>query len=154
MKPVIIISILLTLILPSFAKAQLTKEDVRQIVKEENAKLEKSLREYVDLNLKAVRSEIDSVRSEVKSLRSETITLIEAVRAEIASVKWMLSILIVVIVAVLALPQAISFIRERKENRELVDLREEVAQLAKLQERVAQLEQQLQIASANPQREA
>jgi len=37
MKIAIIISILLTMVVSSFVEAQLTKDDIRQIIKEENA---------------------------------------------------------------------------------------------------------------------
>lgn len=52
-----------------------------------------------------------------------------AQESKISMVQWTLGLLIVVIVAILALPQAVSFTRERRGQEELSELRETVKQL-------------------------
>jgi len=119
------IGLALMLLVSNVSLAQLTKEDIRQIVKEENVQLETRLKEYVDLKINALKADVDLKFGSLK--------------AEVEAVKWMLTILIVVIVAVLALPQAVSFIREGRELREV----------AELKERLTQVEQKLQTISTN-----
>lgn len=119
------IGLALMLLVSNVSLAQLTKEDIRQIIKEENVQLEARLKEYVDLKINVLKADVDLKFGSLK--------------AEVEAVKWMLTILIVVIVAVLALPQAVSFIRERRELREVAELRE----------RLTRLEQKLQTISTN-----
>ena len=56
-----IIAILSLLLVTSPAFAELTKEDIRTIVKEENAALEKRVKEYIDLKIETVNARIDAV---------------------------------------------------------------------------------------------
>lgn len=130
------IGLALMLLVSNVSLAQLTKEDIRQIVKEENVQLEARLKEYVDLKINALKADVDL---KFGSLKSDVDLKFGSLKAEVEAVKWMLTILIVVIVAVLALPQAVSFIRERRELREVAELRE----------RLTRLEQKLQTISTN-----
>ncbi|RKU14341.1 hypothetical protein C6502_00540 [Candidatus Poribacteria bacterium] len=57
MKTVTILSLLL---LASPAFGELTKEDLRTIIKEENAALEKRLREHIDLKIDAVDNKLSA----------------------------------------------------------------------------------------------
>ena len=60
-----IIAILSLLLVTSPAFAELTKEDIRTIVKEENAALEKRVKEYIDLKIETVNARIDAVEKSV-----------------------------------------------------------------------------------------
>ena len=58
MKTVTIVSLFL---LASTAFGELTKEDIRTIVREEIAAPEKRLREYIDLKIETVNARIDAL---------------------------------------------------------------------------------------------
>ena len=64
MKIVVILSLLL-LAVP--ASGQLTKDDLRTIVKEENAASEKRLKEYIDLKIEAVNARIAGVEQSLNA---------------------------------------------------------------------------------------
>ena len=65
------ITILSLLLLASPVFAQLTKEDLRTIIKEENAALEKRMKEYIDLKIEALDQKVD-VLDESLNIRIDT----------------------------------------------------------------------------------
>ena len=65
MKAVIILSLFL---LTSAAFGELTKEDLRTIIKEEVAASEKRMKEYIDLKIDAVNARIDALDQKVDVL--------------------------------------------------------------------------------------
>ena len=66
-----ILTILFLLLLTTSAFGELTKEDIRTIVKEENAALEKRVKEYIDLKIEALDQKVD-VLDESLNLRIDT----------------------------------------------------------------------------------
>ncbi len=78
------VTILLLLLLASSAYGQLTKEDLRTIMKEENAALEKRMKEYIDLKIdgveKSLNARIDGVE---KSLNARIDVLDKSLNARI-----------------------------------------------------------------------
>ena len=96
--------------------AVLTQDDVRRIIKEENAQLETRLKEYVDMKTAMINVTIVEMDKRVA-------VQINALDNKITTVQWALGVLIIVIVAILALPQAVSFIRERKEAKEITEMK-------------------------------
>ena len=54
------VTILALLLLASPVCAELTKEDIRTIFKEENATLEKRMKEYIDLKIDGVEKSLNS----------------------------------------------------------------------------------------------
>ena len=122
--------IMLWLLFNNVSYAALTQDDVRQIIKEENAQLETRLKEYVNMKIAVLAAEIKATNTTMvemdKRLTAQINALdskINALDNKITTVQWALGILIVVIVAILALPQAVSFIRERKETKEITELK-------------------------------
>lgn len=99
--------ILLLFSSPTFA--EVTKEDLRE--------MEQRITEHVDLKIRVLETKMEE--------RDKRLT------AEIEMVKWMVGTLIVIIVAILAIPQAVTLIRERRDLREVVELRERVTVLEK-----------------------
>ena len=65
------VTILLLLLFASSAYGQLTKEDVRTIVKEESAASEKRTREYIDLKIDGVEK---SLNARIDALDEKLIT--------------------------------------------------------------------------------
>jgi hypothetical protein len=124
---------MLWLLFNNVSYAVLTQDDVRQIIKEENAQLETRLKEYVDMKTVMINVTIVEMDKRVAAQ-------INALDNKITTVQWALGVLIVVIVAILALPQAVSFIRERKEAKEITELKGRIDKLEqKLEEALTAL---------------
>jgi di/tricarboxylate transporter len=122
MKTFFVCFMMLWLLINNVSYAVLTQDDVRQIIKEENAQLEIRLKEYVDMKTAMINVTIVEMDKRVAAQ-------INALDNKITTVQWALGILIVVIVAILALPQAVSFIRERKETKEITELKGRIDKL-------------------------
>ena len=77
-----ILTILSLLLLTSPAFSQLTKEDIRSIIKEENATLEKRMKEYIDLKIdgveKSLNAKIDGVEKSLNAKIDATNAKIDA----------------------------------------------------------------------------
>ena len=115
------ITILFSLLLTSPVFGELTKEDVRAIMREEIAASEKRTREYIDLKIDAVNTRIDSV-----NLR------IDSVEKRLGDMRLLLIALVGLIAAAIAVPQIIMAYKERdwKQTRaEIQQLREKVEAL-------------------------
>ena len=82
------VTILALLLFASSAYGELTREDIRTIVKEENAALEKRVKEYIDLKIDALDQKVDalnkSLNGRIDDIRSIMIALIALVTAAIA----------------------------------------------------------------------
>ena len=121
-----VITVLLLLLLASPVFAELTKEDLRTIIKEEIAASEKRMREYIDLKVdgldKSLNARIDGLD---KSLNAR----IDGLDKRTGDVWLMMIALVGLITATIAIPQIIIAYRERgqKELRaEIEQLRQEV----------------------------
>ena len=121
-----VITVLLLLLLASPVFAELTKEDLRTIIKEEIAASEKRMREYIDLKIdgldKSLNARIDGLD---KSLNAR----IDGLDKRTGDVWLMMIALVGLITATIAIPQIIIAYRERgqKELRaEIEQLRQEV----------------------------
>ena len=131
------ITILSLLLLASPVFAQLTKEDLRTIIKEENAALEKRMKEYIDLKVdaldqklsaridgveKSLNARIDAVEKSIDALDEKLIDRIKDV--------WHVVLgLIGLIVATVAIPQIIIAYRERGQKAmqtQIDQLREQI----------------------------
>ena len=108
MKIITFLSLCL-LFLVSSAFGELTKEDLRTIVKEENAALEKRLKEYIDLKIETVNARIDTVEGKLSAR-------IDALEGNVNRL-WLA--ILALIAAAVALPQLIIVYSERKRGREL-----------------------------------
>ena len=125
MKTVTILSLLLFLTIPAFA--QLTKEDVRTIMKEEITASEKRMKEYIDLKIeeldKSLNTRIDAVEKSLNARIDDT--------NEPFDPFW---IVMIIMLAAVILPQIIVLfltiyddIRERKRFKtEIQQLREQI----------------------------
>ena len=103
-----ILTILSLFLLTSTAFGELTKEDIRTIFKEENAASEKRMKEYIDLKIETVNARIDA-----------TNTRIDAVDQRIDDMRIVMIALVVLIAAAVALPQIIIAYIERKREKEI-----------------------------------
>ena len=106
MQVIIILSLLL---LTSTAFGELTKEDIRTIVREEITASEKRTREYIDLKIDATNAKIDALE---KSLNTR-----------INDVRIIMIALIGLVTAAIAIPQLIIAYRDRgrKEMQTQID---------------------------------
>jgi beta-lactamase regulating signal transducer with metallopeptidase domain len=124
-RTVLLLIILFLSSSPTFA--EVTKDDLRE--------MEQRLKEYIDLKISVTDSKIKALETRIdemdKRLTAEIEMANKRLTAEIEMVKWMVGVLIVIIVAILAIPQAVTLIRERKERKEVVELRERVTVLEK-----------------------
>ena len=67
-----VITILALLLLVSTAFGELTKEDMRIIVREENAASEKRTREYIDLKVETINARIDALDQKIDDVEKKT----------------------------------------------------------------------------------
>ncbi|MCE2395324.1 hypothetical protein J4G02_12115 [Candidatus Poribacteria bacterium] len=137
MKTVTILSLLL---LASSAFGELTKEDLRTIVKEEGTASEKRTREYIDLKIdaldKSLNARIDaldkSLNARIDAVDKSLNTRMDAVDKKLDWVWYMIIALIGLITAAIAVPQIIIAYRDRgqKEMQIQIDqLREKIEAL-------------------------
>ncbi len=111
-----IIIILLLLLFASSAYGELTKEDVRTIVKEEIAASEKRMKEYIDLKIDALDDKLSA--------------RIDAVDKKLDWVWFMMIGLIGLVTAAIAVPQIVVAYRGRQDMQTQIDqLREQIEAL-------------------------
>ena len=139
-----VITVLLLLLLASPVFAELTKEDLRTIIKEEIAASEKRTREYIDLKIdgldkslnaridgldKSLNARIDgldkSLNARIDGLDKNLDASIDALDKRIGDVWLMMIALVGLITATIAIPQIIIAYRERGQK----ELRSEIEQL-------------------------
>ena len=104
-----VVTILSLLLLTSTAFGELTKEDIRTIVKEENDASEKRIKEYIDLKIETVNAKIDAVDEKLSAR-------IDALEGNVSRI-WLA--ILALIAAAVALPQLIIVYSGRKREREI-----------------------------------
>ena len=105
-----ILTILFLLLLTTSAFGEVTKEDIRTIIKEENAALEKRVKEYIDLKIDALDQKLSARIDGVEKSLNATI---DAVNKKLDWVWYMMIGLIGLVTAAIAVPQIIMAYRER-----------------------------------------
>ena len=130
MKTVTILLLLLLLASPAFG--ELTKEDLRTIIKDEVTASEKRLREYIDLKIETVNARIDSTNTRIDALEKSLNARIDATNTRIDSTNtrideldkrmtdmWRLMMgLFGLVAATIAIPQIIIAYRD-KDRKEM-----------------------------------
>ena len=117
-----VITVLLLLLLASPVFGELTKEDLRTIIKEEIAASEKRMREYIDLKVDGLDK---SLNARIDGLDKNLDASIDALDKRIGDVWLMMIALVGLITATIAIPQIIIAYRERGQK----ELRSEIEQL-------------------------
>ena len=127
------VTILSLLLLASTAFGELTKEDIRTIIKEENAASEKRTREYIDLKVETINARIDALDQKIddveKNLNDKIGALDKSLNDRIDDVRIVMIALITLVAAAIAIPQIIIAFKERgqKEMQTQIDqLREKI----------------------------
>ena len=114
------VTILALLLFASSAYGELTKEDLRTIIKEENAALEKRLKEYIDLKIETVNAKIDAVdqklTTKIDAVDQKLSARIDALEGNVSRI-WLA--ILALIAAAVALPQLIIVYSERKREKEI-----------------------------------
>ena len=124
------VTILLLLLFASSAYGELTKEDLRTIIKEEITASEKRMKEYIDLKIETVNARIDALNTRMDALEKSVDGRFDALntRMDDADSKfnriWLA--IIALITAAIALPQLIIIYAERKRGREIQMLLEQL----------------------------
>ena len=111
-----IVTILSLLLFVSSAYGELTKEDLRTIVKEENAALEKRMKEYIDLKIETVNARIDAVEKSLGARIDATNTRIDALDKRMDSMWRLMMGLFGLVAATIAVPQIIIAYRARDQK--------------------------------------
>ena len=117
-----VITVLLLLLLASPVFAELTKEDLRTIIKEEIAASEKRMREYIDLKIDGLDK---SLNARIDGLDKGLDARIDGLDKRTGDVWLMMIALVGLITATIAIPQIIIAYRERGQK----ELRAEIEQL-------------------------
>ena len=131
-----IVTILFSLLLTSSAFGELTKEDMRAIIREEIEASEKRTREYINLKIdvldKSLNARIDAVDRSLGARIDAVNTRIDAVDKRLGDMRLMMIGFIGVVAAIVAVPQIIIAYKDRdwKQTRaEIQQLREKVEAL-------------------------
>ena len=106
------VTILALLLLAFPVCAELTKEDLRTILKEESAASEKRMKEYIDLK-------IDGVEKSLNARIDAVNTRIDGLDQRIDDMRIVMIALVGLIAAAVALPQIIIAYIERKREKEI-----------------------------------
>ena len=147
MKIVVILSLLL-LVSPVYG--QLTKDDLRTIVKEEITASEKRLKEYVDLKIETVNARIDATNARIDALDQKIDDVEKNLNVRIDGIDkkfdrvWLVILgLIGLITAAIAVPQLVIAAKERgqKETRQ---------QMERMQAKIDMLENTLSLLKNPP----
>ena len=118
-----IVTILSLLLWASTAFGELTKEDLRTIIREEIAASEKRMKEYIDLKIETVNAKIDATNARIDSVEKSVNARIDNVEKRIDDLKeninriWLA--ILALIAAAVALPQLIIVYTERKREKEI-----------------------------------
>ena len=112
-----IIAILSLFLLTATAFGELTKEDLRTIIKEEITVSEKRTREHIDLKIETVNARIDgldkSLNARIDGLDKSLNARIDALDKRIGDMRILVIALIALITAAIAIPQIIIAYKER-----------------------------------------
>ena len=111
-----IVTILSLLLLTSAAFGELTKEDIRTIIREENNASEKRMKEYIDLKIETVNAKIDATNARLDSVEKSLNARIDALEGNVNRI-WLA--ILALIAAAVALPQLIIVYTERKREKEI-----------------------------------
>ena len=118
-----IVTILSLLLWASTAFGELTKEDLRTIIREEITASEKRMKEYIDLKIETVNAKIDATNARIDSVEKSLNARIDNVEKRIDDLKgninriWLA--ILALIAAAVALPQLIIVYTERKREKEI-----------------------------------
>ena len=118
-----IVTILSLLLWASTAFGELTKEDLRTIIREEITASEKRMKEYIDLKIETVNAKIDATNARIDSVEKSVNARIDNVEKRIDDLKeninriWLA--ILALIAAAVALPQLIIVYTERKREKEI-----------------------------------
>ena len=115
-----IVTILSLLLLASTAFGELTKEDIRTIIREENNASEKRMKEYIDLKIETVNARIDAVdaklNAKIDAVDAKLNARIDSLEGNVNRI-WLA--ILALIAAAVALPQLIIVYSERKREKEI-----------------------------------
>ena len=129
------VTILLLLLFASSAYGELTKEDLRTIVKEESAASEKRMKEYIDLKVDALDDKLStridalekSMDARFGAVDNSLDDRFDAVDKKLDWVWFMMIGLIGLVTAAIAVPQIMVAYRGRKDMQTQIDqLREQI----------------------------
>ena len=118
-----IVTILSLLLWASTAFGELTKEDLRTIIREEITASEKRMKEYIDLKIETVNARIDATKARIDSVEKSVNARIDNVEKRIDDLKgninriWLA--ILALIAAAVALPQLMIVYTERKREKEI-----------------------------------
>ena len=117
-----VITVLLLLLLTSPVFGELTMEDLRTVIKEENTASEKRMKEYIDLKVDGLDEKL-SVR--IDGLDEKLSARIDGLDKRMGDMRLFMIALVGLIAAAIAIPQIIIAYRDREQR----ELRAEVEQL-------------------------
>ncbi len=147
-----IVTILSLLLFASSAYGELTKEDLRTIVKEENTASEKRVKEYIDLKIDALDQKVDALDKSLngkvdaldkslngkvdaldKSLNGKVDDLGKSLNGRIDDIRTIMIALIALVTAAIAVPQIIMAYKERGQKNMQTQIDQLRAQIEAMQ---------------------
>ena len=128
-----IITVLLLLLLTSPVFGELTMEDLRTVIKEENSASEKRMKEYIDLKVDGLDEKLsaridgldEKLSARINGLDEKLSVRIDGLDKRMGDMRLFMIALVGLIAAAIAIPQIIIAYRDREQR----ELRAEVEQL-------------------------
>lgn len=117
-----VITVLLLLLLTSPVFGELTMEDLRTVIKEENSASEKRMKEYIDLKVDGLDEKLSA---RIDGLDEKLSVRIDGLDKRMGDMRLFMIALVGLIAAAIAIPQIIIAYRDREQR----ELRAEVEQL-------------------------
>ncbi len=117
-----VITVLLLLLLTSPVFGELTMEDLRTVIKEENTASEKRMKEYIDLKVDGLDEKLSA---RIDGLDEKLSARIDGLDKRMGDMRLFMIALVGLIAAAIAIPQIIIAYRDREQR----ELRAEVEQL-------------------------
>ena len=137
LKRLVFTAVIVSVMAPSWTFAELTKQDLKEIEALLSGS-EKRIREYVDIKIAALENEL---KAEMRAMGAEVRADVGGVQSDVNALKWWVGSLTAFILVLIALPQVLSYFRERGEVGALRE--RQTMEMEELKARVAQLEERL-----------
>ena len=107
----VVLVIFVVLLCPTKGAAEITRADLQE--------LKTDLKQYMDVRFSALEAKMEALGMKIEAVEMKIGAVemkIEALERELTIVEWMIGGILIIVVAVLGLPQFAGMMRERKER--------------------------------------
>jgi len=112
---------LLTFVISLPCFSELTENDIRRVIREEL--------EPIKIEIATIKGDIKVIENRITELDNRMTEKFKAVEDKISLIQWFIGLLVAIVVAAIAIPQLLILYREKKESKEIDELRDIIAEL-------------------------